>query len=297
MIPKINKAELLNVMKLVEKQYGVGSVYTLDSNKANLSIDRWSTGIEQLDYILGGGMPYGRIIELFGAESSGKTSLGYHLSAQHKVALNIPIEGTFDATRAKSFGNKKGQFIIRRADYGEAALEFVREFAKAGCPIAVLDSVPACVPKKLLGEEDYEKEQQPGMVAKMFSDKLPRLNHVVESSGMTLILINQLRDTMNAMLFGPKDHTPGGRAIKFYSSVRIGIARKEWIKITNRYDPKNSAKMLDIGLIMKVKVHKSKVCQPLGECEIPLLFDYGFVSFDEIPKLKKEIQSKLRNGV
>ncbi len=286
----VDKSKLLQTLKLMEKEYGEGSVYTIDSKKAVLNIARWSTGIEQLDDILGGGMPEGRIIEIFGVESAGKTSLAYHLMAQCEIALDIPIEGTFDAKRAKAFGNKKGQLFIRRANTGEQCLEIAREFARGGCPIVVVDSVPSMITEKEFEEEDMEKQQQPGRIAALLSSKLPKINNICERSGTTLIFVNQLRDVMNAMLFGPTTHTPGGRALKHYCSLRLSVARKEWIKISNKYEPSNSSKDLIVGMIMKIKVQKSKVCNPLGECEVPMFFDRGFVSFDDVNDIRKEIQ-------
>lgn len=285
---QVDKKKLLEVMKTIEKQYGVGSIYTLGSNKAKLEIPRWSTGIEELDAITGGGMPEGRLIEIFGPESAGKTSLAYHLMAQHEVALDVPIEGTFDAQRAKVFGNRKGQLVVRRADTGEQTLEIVREFARCGIGLAVVDSVPSMITEKEFEEEDMEKAGQPGRIAALLSSKLPKIVNICEKSGTTLIFINQLRDQMNAMLFGPQTHTPGGRALKHYCSLRIQVARKEWIKIPNK-DPKNSAKDIIVGLIMKLKVMKSKVCNPLGECEIPMFFDRGFVSHDEVKPIRQEL--------
>jgi recombination protein RecA len=287
-MPKVDRAKLLQTMKAIEKQYGVGSVYTVGSDKAIMDIQRWSTGIEELDAILGGGMPEGRVIEIFGCESAGKTSLTYHLMAQCEIALDIPIEGTFDAKRAMSFGNRKGQLIVRRANTGEQTLEMTREFARASCPCIVIDSVPSMITDKEFEEEDMEKATQPGRIAALLSTKLPKIVNICERSGTTLIFINQLRDQMQAMLFGPTTHTPGGRALRHYCSLRIQVARKAWIKIPNK-DPKNSSKDRPIGLIMKIKVVKSKVCEPLGECEVPMFFNKGFVSMEEYKEIRKEL--------
>ena len=287
---EMNKQKILKLCKDIEKKSGQGSIFALGSKHSNLKIPRFSTGIEDLDHALGGGMPKGRIVEIFGVESSGKTSLGYHLMSQQELGLFIPIEGTFDAARAKVFGNKPKQMLIYRASYGEEALNKTMEFAAAGIPLIVIDSVPACIPKddKDKGRKNLEDQNRIGGVARLFSRALPELAEICEVTGTTIILINQVRDKMNAMMFGEKTDTPGGRAIKFYSSVRIQLARKGWIEVPNK-DPRNSANTQKIGLINKMKIVKSKVCNPLGEIEVPMFFDRGYESYDNIQKIRKEI--------
>ena len=121
---KTNKAEIIKLCNEINKKEGEGSIYSIGSKHANLKINRWSTGIEDLDVIIGGGMPEGRVVEIFGPESSGKTTLLYHLCGLHNMCLDIPIEGTFDSERAKVFGNRPKQMLIYRAKYGEDAFEF-----------------------------------------------------------------------------------------------------------------------------------------------------------------------------
>lgn len=302
-LAKTNKAEIMKLIKSIDKKEGPGSIFQLGSKNANLKMPRWSTNIEDLDHIWGGGAPEGRIIEIFGPESSGKTSLGYHLAALHELALYIPIEGTFDAENAKVFGNRPKQLLVYRARYGEQALNKTMQFAQAGIPLIVIDSVPACKPKedidKVLknvnrGNDANKESARMGGVARLFHEYLPILEEVVESTGTTIILINQVRDKMNAMMFGEKTDTPGGRAIKFYSSIRMQVARKAWIEVPNK-DPRNSAANEKVGLIMKAKVVKSKVCNPMGEAEIPLFFGKGFTSFDQIATIRKEIMASNNN--
>jgi recombination protein RecA len=292
---KVDKAKILEAMKSIEKQYGQGSIFTLDSQKAVMNIKRWSTGIDDLDEILGGGMPEGRIIEVFGPESSGKTSIAYHLLAQHELALDIPIEGTFDAERAKAFGNKKGQLVVRRAECGEEVIEIGMKFSAAGCPICVVDSVPSMITRKEFEEDDYEKEGQRGRIAALLSRQLPKLVHACEKSGTSFIFINQVRDKMDAMLFGEKTTTPGGRALRHYCSIRLQVGRKAWIKIPNK-DPRNSSNERVVGLIMKIKVIKSKICNPLGECEVPMFFHKGFVKHEEIKQIRLEMMNAQKGG-
>lgn len=294
---KTNKKAIIALCNSINKKEGEGSIYSIGSKNANLKINRWSTGIEDLDAIIGGGIPEGRIVEIFGAESSGKTTLLYHLCGLHELCLDIPIEGTFDAERAKVFGNKPKQMLIYRAKYGEDALNKTIKFAKAGIPLIGIDSVPSMTPKedaeKVLksAEKDSIEEQRIGGTARLLNKYLPTVEEIIEVTGTTVIFINQVRDKMNAMLFGEKTDTPGGRKLKHACSLRIQVARRAWIEIPNK-DPRNSAKTEKVGLIMKCKVVKSKVSNPMGECEIPLIFDRGFVSFDEVPQIRKEIMKQ-----
>lgn len=299
---KTDKQKIMRLCADIDKKEGEGSIFSLGSKKSNLKIKRWSTGIEDLDHILGGGMPEGRIIEIFGPESSGKTSLGYHLMSLHEMGLYIPIEGTFDSERAKQFGNRPKQMLVYRARYGEQAMNKMVSFAEAGIPIIILDSIPACKPK-----EDIEKlkkavrtgndeavNNRMGGVARLMHQYLPVLEEVVEFTGTTIILINQVRDKMDAMMFGEKTDTPGGRAPKFYSSVRIQVARKSWIEIPNK-NPMNAAVNEKVGLIMKAKTVKSKVSNPMQEAELPMFFEHNFVSFDDIANIRKELMKRGKN--
>lgn len=285
--------EIQSICKDLEKKTGKGSVFLTGKN-STLKIPRWSTNIKALDDLIGGGMPKGRIIEIFGPESSGKTSLVYWLMSLHSLGCYIPIEGTYDEERAKSIGVKPKQMIVYRANYGEEALNAVIKFAKAGIPIIAIDSVPACQPKEDIDkiEKDSRNEMKIGGVARLFSKTLPSIVRICEETGTTLILVNQVRDKMNAMLFGEKDDTPGGRAIKFYSSVRIKVARRAWIEIPNK-NPEISSESEKVGIIMKAKVSKSKVSNPFGEAELPFFFDRGFVSYDDVKSIRSEIM-KLR---
>lgn len=290
----VNKAAIIELCNRINKKEGEGSIYTIGSKNANLKINRWSTGIEDLDAIIGGGMPEGRVVEIFGPESSGKTTLLYYLCSLHSLCLDIPIEGTFDADRAKVFGNKPKQLLIYRAKYGEDAFNKTIQFAKAGIPLIGIDSVPSMIPRedaeKVLksAEKDSIEEQRIGGTARLMNKYLPTIEEIIELTGTTLIMINQVRDKMNAMLFGDKTDTPGGHKLKHSCSLRIQVARRSWIEIPNK-NPANTASTEKIGLIMKCKVVKSKVCNPQGECEIPLFFDRGFVSFDDVNDIRKEI--------
>ena len=169
---KTNRQEIIKLCNSINKKEGEGSIYTIDSKNANLKINRWPTGIEDLDEIIGGGIPEGRIIEIFGPEGSGKTTLLYHLCGLNNLCLDIPIEGTFDAERAKVFGNRPKQMLVYRAKYGEDAFNKTIQFSKAGIPLIGIDSVPSMVPKedaeKVLksAEKDSIEEQRIGGVCK-----------------------------------------------------------------------------------------------------------------------------------
>lgn len=294
---RTNKEGIIRLCNEINKKEGKGSIYSIGSEYANLKIDRWSTGIEDLDSIIGNGMPEGRIIEIFGPESSGKTTLAYHLCGLHDLCLDIPIEGTFDAERAKVFGNKPKQMLIYRAKYGEDAFNKSIKFAKEGIPLIVIDSVPSMIPKddaeKVMKSalKDSIEEQRIGGVARLMTKYLPVLEEIIEVTGTTIIFINQVRDKMDAMMFGEKTSTPGGHKLKHASSIRIQVARRSWIEIPNK-DPHNVATNKKVGLIMKCKVVKSKVSNPMGECEIPCFFDRGFVSFDDVKTIREELMKK-----
>lgn len=291
---KTNKAEIIKLCNEINKKEGKGSVYTIGSDNANLKINRWSTGIEDLDAIIGGGIPEGRVIEIYGPESSGKTTLAYHLCGLHPLCLDIPIEGTFDAKRAEVFGNRPKQMLIYRASYGEDAFNKSIKFAKAGIPLIIIDSVPSMIPKedaeKVLKSamKDSIEEQRIGGVARLMNKYLPVLEEIIEVTGTTVIFINQVRDKMNAMMFGEKTDTPGGHKLKHSASIRIQVARRSWIEIPNK-DPHNVATSKKVGLIMKCKIVKSKVSNPMGECEIPLLFSKGFVSYDDLKAIREDL--------
>lgn len=294
---KTNKQAIIQLCNAINKKEGNGVIYTLGSKNANLKINRWSTGIADLDAIIGGGMPEGRVIEIFGPEGSGKTTLLYHLCSMHQLCLDIPIEGTFDAERASVFGNRAKQMLIYRARYGEDALNKTIQFARAGIPLIGIDSVPSMVPKedaeKVLKSADRDsiEEQRIGGTARLLNKYLPIIEEIIEVSGTTLIFTNQVRDKMNAMLFGEKTDTPGGRKLKHACSIRIQVARKSWLEIPNK-NPVNSATTEKVGFIMKCKVVKSKVSNPMGECELPVFFDRGFVSYDDVQDIRKELMKQ-----
>lgn len=291
-----DKEGILRLCNEIDKKEK-GSVYSLGSKSDALKIPRWSTGLIDLDNIIGGGIPKGRTIEIFGAESAGKTTLTYQMCAQHEMCLVIPIEGTFDAGRAKLFGNRPKQMLVYRARYGEKAFNRAIRFAEEGIPLIVIDSVPSLQPKDDIDKirkavnTDSEQEMRIGGVARLMDKYLPTLEDVIEQTGTTVIFINQIRDKMNALPFGDNIQTPGGHKLKHSASLRIQVARKSYIDIPN-HNPFNTEAKERIGMIMKVKVVKSKVCNPMQSCEIPLFYERGFVDFADMDDVRKEIMAE-----
>lgn len=212
----------------------------------------------------------------------------------------IVTGNTFDADRARVFGNRKKQMLIYRADYGEAAFNKAIKYAQLGIPLIVIDSVPSMQPKedveKMLSavNKDAEAEFRIGGIARLMTKYLPALESVIEQTGTTVVFINQVRDKMGMVMpFGDTTTTPGGHKLKHACSIRIQVSRKQWIDIPNK-NPFNTAAKERIGIIMKCKVVKSKVSNPGGECEIPMLFDRGFVPFSELDDIRKEIMKERR---
>ena len=284
----------MQVAKDLESKSGKGSIYSLGSKYSNLGVSRWSSGIEDLDEITGGGLPKGRIVEIFGPESTGKTSLAYHLCSLHEVSLFIPAEGTFDPPRAKVFGNKPKQMLVYRdCRYAEDIMESLFKFGEAGIPIIIIDSVPAMIPRAQYDQsvKKIDKQPQRGQLASLFSRTLKPLEDIIERSGTTVIFLNQVRDNMQALMFGDKFITPGGRALKHAASLRLGLGRRKWIEVPNK-NPAITCDQEKVGLITKVKVAKSKICNPMGECHLPMFFSTGYCSYDDIDINRKIIMKE-----
>ena len=280
-----NKAALVKLTNDINKKSGTNTMYTLAN--ANRNIPRLSTGIEDLDSILGGGFPKGRTIEIFGPESAGKTTLLYHLYGISEMSVHFPVEGTFDAGRAEVFGADADNLIIGETESGEDCMNKVLAYARTGVPLIGIDSVPSLVPKDDLEKlEKAEKrnsveEQRIGGIARLLNKYLPVIEEIIKRTGTVVIFTNQVRDKMNAPMFGEKTDTPGGHKLKHSASHRIKTARRQWIECKN-YNPKSSADKEKVGMIQKLVVVKSKVNNPMGECEIPLFFDKGYISFADL---------------
>ena len=270
-------ALLEDALKQIEKQYGKGSIMKL-GDRANVDIDAMSSGSLAIDYALGiGGYPKGRIVEIYGPESSGKTTLALHAIAQCQKnggrAAFIDAENAIDPQYAKSLGVQINDLILSQPDSGEQALEITEMLIKSGAiDLIVIDSVAALVPQAELDGE--MSDASVGLQARLMSKAMRKLAGVMNRSECTAIFINQLREKVGIM-FGNPETTPGGRALKFYSSVRLDVRKGEAIK--------NGTEI--VGNKVTVKVVKNKVAPPFKVASVEIMYGEGISHVGELVNL------------
>lgn len=286
------KAESLkNAIKQIEKSFGKGSIMKLGENKRNVNIQAIPTGCLSLDLAIGiGGIPRGRIIEIYGPESSGKTTLALHMVAQAQkiggTAAFVDAEHAIDPVYAKNLGVNIDELYVSQPDDGEQALDIVETMVRSSAvDIIIVDSVAALVPKAEINGEMGDAHM--ALQARLMSQALRKLTGIINKSDCILIFINQLRANIgNGAIYGPSETTTGGRALKFYASIRLDVRRSDYLKVGSEI----------IGNRVKVKVSKNKVAPPFKVVEFDIMYGKGISHAGDILDLSAELDIINKSG-
>jgi recombination protein RecA len=284
------KAQALeSAIMQIEKQFGKGSIMRLGDESKIVQIEAISTGSLELDIALGiGGVPRGRVVEIYGPESSGKTTLTLHIVAEAQklggVAAFIDAEHALDPKYAGKLGVKTDELLVSQPDTGEEALEIVEALVRSGAvDIIVIDSVAALVPKAEIDGDMGDSHM--GLQARLMSQALRKLTAVIAKSKTSVIFINQIRMKIGVM-FGSPETTTGGNALKFYSSVRLDIRKVETLKSGEEA----------VGNRVRVKVVKNKVAPPFRQAEFDIMYDSGISRSGDILDLGVRLEIVKKSG-
>ena len=286
---KAREDALKNAMKQIEKDYGKGSIMRLGDASAKMKVEVIPTGILPLDIALGvGGVPRGRIIEIYGPESSGKTTVTLHMIAQAQkmggIAAFIDAEHALDPIYAKKLGVDIDNLLVSQPDTGEQALEIAEALVRSGAiDIIVIDSVAALVPKAEI--EGDMGDSHVGLLARLMSQAMRKLTGVLSKSRTTAIFINQIREKVGVM-YGNPETTTGGRALKFYSSVRLDVRRVDSVKQGSEV----------VGNHTRVKVVKNKVAPPFRQCEFDIMYGEGVSRVSSLIDIAADLEIINKSG-